>query len=332
MTVARDLLPLDAIRVVGLAGLGSVGSAWAALLLASGYDVVAYDYDPTVARSLDSAVRAAWPVLSSLRSDLPTKPPMEKVRFVGSLEALAAGSDAIQENVAESLEIKREVMSRIDAALPSDRLILSSSGGVPPSRLQEFCRHPERVVLGHPFHPAYVIPLVEVVGGQRTSSEAVDLAIAFYQTLGKRPIRLRKEMVGHLTNRLQFAMLREAIYCLSEGMASADDIDSAVRWGLGLRWALLGPLMTFNLAGGSAGIEQLIARFGSDVETWWDALGAPRLTPDVCAKLYEGVRELRHGKSNDQWGQWRDGELIELLKFRGEHPYLADVLDPVEGT
>lgn len=330
--MARDLLPLDAIRVVGLAGLGSVGAAWAALLLASGYEVVAYDHDPAVAQSLGGAVCAAWPVLSSLRSNLPTNPPMEKVRFVDSLDALAAGSDAIQENVAEALETKRVVMSQIDAALPPDRLILSSSGGVPPSRLQEFCRYPERVVLGHPFHPAYVIPLVEVVGGQRTRPEAVDLAIAFYQSLGKRPIRLRKEMVGHLTNRLQFAMLREAIHCLSEGVASADDIDSAVRWGLGLRWALLGPLMTFNLAGGSGGIEQLITRFGSDVETWWDALGTPRLTPDVCAKLYDGVRELRHGKSNEQWGQWRDAELIELLKFRAEHPYLADVLDPARET
>lgn len=326
------LLPLDAIRTVGLVGVGSVGTAWAALLLASDYNVVAYDQDPVAAERLDGAVRKAWPVLRALRGDLPEGPPTERVRFAASLEGLARESDAIQENVAEALETKRAVMSQIDAVLPPDRLILSSSGGVPPSRLQEFCQHPERVVLGHPFHPAYVVPLIEVVGGQHTSREAVDLATAFYRRLGKRPITLRKEMVGHLTNRLQFAMLREAIHCLSEGVASADDIDSAVRWGLGLRWALLGPLMTFNLAGGSAGIEQLIARFGGDVETWWDALGSPRLTPEVCGALYAGVRELKQGISNERWEQWRDAELIELLKYRAAHPYLTEVLDPAGET
>nr|WP_283817434.1 3-hydroxyacyl-CoA dehydrogenase NAD-binding domain-containing protein [Bradyrhizobium liaoningense] len=323
---------MEAVRGVGLAGVGAVGAAWAALLLASGYEVVAYDQDPAAVDRLDATVRAAWPVLSSLRSGVPDSPPMEKVRFVSSLEALADASDLIQENVAEALETKRAVMSRIDAVLPPDRLILSSSGGVPPSQLQEFCRHPKRVVLGHPFHPAYVIPLVEVVGGRRTSPEAVDLAMSFYARLGKRPIRLQKEMVGHLTNRLQFAILREAIHCLSEGVASADDIDVAVRWGLGLRWALLGPLMTFNLAGGSGGVEQVIARFHDDVEKWWDALGVPRLTPEVCAKLYDGVRQLRHGISNEKWGQWRDAELIELLKYRALHPYLAEPPDPARET
>lgn len=318
------LLPLAAVKVVGLAGAGSVGAAWAALLLAGGFEVVAYDSDAGARDRLEEAVLGAWPVLQQLQPGLPTQPPMDRVRFVASLEELAEASDLVQENVAEALEVKRAVLSRIDAVLPADKLILSSSGGVPPSKLQEFCIRPERVLLGHPFHPAYVIPLVEVVGGRVTRKDAVDLAIAFYAKLGKRPITLRKEMVGHLTNRLQFAVLREAVHCLNEGVASADDIDAAVRWGLGLRWALMGPLMTFNLAGGSGGVEQIVARFKDDVNTWWDALGAPRLTPEVSAKLFEGVRDLRHGMTNDEWGAWRDNQLVELLKFRAAHPYLAE--------
>jgi carnitine 3-dehydrogenase len=322
--MADKLLPLEAIKVVGLAGAGSVGAAWGALLLASGYEVVAYDSDDGASKRLNDAVVAAWPVLKSLHSGIPERPPLERLRFVASLEELAKASDLVQENVGEALDVKSAVLSRIDAALPPGKLILSSSGGVPPSTLQGFCSHPERVLLGHPFHPAYVIPLVEVVGGSATRPDAVDLAIAFYAKLGKRPIRLRKEMVGHLTNRLQFAVLREAIHCLNEGVASAEDIDAAVRWGLGLRWALMGPLMTFNLAGGSGGVEQIVGRFKEDVHTWWDALGEPRLTPEVCARLYEGVGELRRGRSNDEWGLWRDGQLVELLKFRAAHPYLAE--------
>lgn len=318
------LVSLEQIKVVGLAGTGSVGAAWAALLLAGGYEVVACDADAAAAERLPEAVRAAWPVLRALQGDLPHEPPVQRLRILSTLEDMARASDLVQENVAEALDIKREVLSRIDAALGPDRLILSSSGGVPPSTLQSYCKHPERVLLGHPFHPAYVIPLVEVVGGEHTSQEAVDLAFAFYLKLGKRPIRLRKEMVGHLTNRLQFAVLREAIHCLNEGVATADDIDASVRWGLGLRWALMGPLMTFNLAGGAGGVEQIVSRFKDDVHTWWDALGAPRLTPDVCSRLFSGVADLKSGRSNDEWARWRDEELIELLKFRAAHPYLAE--------
>jgi carnitine 3-dehydrogenase len=319
------LLPLERIKVVGLAGAGSVGIAWAALLLAAGYEVVAYDEDPAAANRLTDGVRDAWPVLRALHSGTDDFP--GRVTFVSSLEELARRSDLVQENVAEAVSVKQEVLSRIDAVLPPDRLILSSSGGVPPSKLQEFCSHPERVLLGHPFHPAYVIPLVEVVPGAQTRDEAVELAIQFYTKLGKRPIRLRKEMVGHLTNRLQFAVLREAIHCLNEGVASAEDIDAAVRWGLGLRWALMGPLMTFNLAGGAGGVEQIVARFKDDVHAWWDSLGEPRLTDEVCKTLFQGVGELRHGRSNEEWGRWRDAELLELLKFRAAHPYLAEAAE-----
>jgi carnitine 3-dehydrogenase len=324
MVTGTPLLPLEAIRVVGIVGAGSVGTAWAALLLATGFDVVVFDPDAAAAQRLREGVESAWSALRKLRNELPVSPPLSRVRFVETIEALARSSDLVQENVAEALDVKREAISAIDRHLPPDRLILSSSGGVPPTRMQEFCQRPERLVLGHPFHPAHVIPLVEVLGGEKTRPDAVELAAAFYRKIGKRPIVLRRERVGHLSNRLQFALLREAINCLNEGVASAEDIDAAVRWGLGLRWALMGPLMTFNLAGGDGGIEQILARFHGDVELWWASLGTPTLTPDVCKSLRDGVEELRRGRSNGEWARWRDSELIDLLSFRQMHPYLGE--------
>jgi 3-hydroxyacyl-CoA dehydrogenase len=237
---------------------------------------------------------------------------------------MAQASDLVQENAPENPEIKREVIAEIDRHLPPDRLILSSSGGVTPSQLQTFCTQaPGRLALGHPFHPAHIIPLVEVVGGQQTDPAVVELALQFYTHLGKRPIHLRREMVGHLSNRLQFALLREAAHCLATGVASAPDIDAAVRWGLGPRWALMGSLMTFNLAGGSGGLSSLLERFGDDVQRWWDALAHTQLTPAVRDALVDGARELTRNRSNDEWAQWRDDALIEFFRFVSAHPYPA---------
>lgn len=320
------LLALENIRVAGLAGAGSVGTAWAALMMAKDMKVVVYDPSEGAAERLRAGVEAAWPALRALDSASQANPPFEALSFAASLEDMARQSDIVQENVAEALEIKRDVIAKIDSVVPSDRLILSSSGGVPPSQLQAFCIHPERLLLGHPFHPAYIVPLVEVVAGEKTLPEAVTLARRFYEKLGKHPITLQKEMTGHLSNRLQFALLREAIFCLSEGVASADDIDAAMLFGLGPRWAVMGPLMTFNLAGGDGGMEQILARFRTDVEGWWSSLGQPTLTPEVCDSLKAGAQMLRKGHSNAEWSAWRDRELVDFLSYRIAHPYAGDDL------
>ncbi|CEH94248.1 hypothetical protein Xdur_012000 [Xanthomonas citri pv. durantae] len=323
------LLPLERIRTVGLAGAGAVGHGWAALLLARGYDVLASDPAEGAAQRLTEAVRERWPALRQLGLATDAAPPLQRLRFTESLSALAQASDLVQENAPENPEIKREVIAEIDANLPADRLILSSSGGVPPSQLQGFCRRaPQRLLLGHPFHPAHIVPLVEVVGGEHSDPDAIELAMQFYDRLGKRPIRLRRELVGHLSNRLQFALLREAAHCLSSGVASASDIDAALRWGLGPRWALMGGLMTFNLAGGPGGLSSLLERFGDDVQRWWDALEPTRLTPEVRQALVAGADELTAGRSNEDWAQWRDEVLIDYFRFAAEHPYPSDKNEP----
>lgn len=315
------LLPLERIETVGLAGVGAVGYGWAVLLLARGYAVVASDPAPGARQGLEPAVAERWPAMLRLGlTSLPT-PPLERLRFATSLAEMAAASDLVQENAPENPAIKQQVIAEVDAHLAPDRLILSSSGGLPPSQLQRYCRSPERLVLGHPFHPAHIVPLVEVVGGERTDPAAVELALSFYTRLGKRPIRLEREMVGHLTNRLQFALLREAANCLASGVASATDIDAALRWGLGPRWALMGGLMTFNLAGGPGGLASLLERFGSDVERWWADLAPTRLTPKVRQALISGAAELTAGRPNEEWAQWRDDALIDFFRFASEHPY-----------
>lgn len=318
------LLAIDQIKTVGLAGAGAVGFGWAALLLARGYQVVAADPAEDAESRLRAAVHDRWPALVRLGIATTESPPIDALKFVSSLEEMAAASDLVQENAPEGTEVKRAVISAIDSALRPECLILSSSGGVPPSVMQSYCKHPERLLLGHPFHPAHIVPLVEVVGGDRSTPEAVEIALQFYRRLGKHPIHLKKERVGHLSNRLQFALLREASNCLASGVASAEDIDAAMRWGLGPRWALMGSLMTFNLAGGEGGLESLLNRFADDIQKWWDSLEATKLTPEVRASLVEGARQIGAGISNREWELWRDNALIDFFQFRSTHPYLTD--------
>jgi 3-hydroxyacyl-CoA dehydrogenase len=325
-TEGSGLLPLAAIQRIGLAGIGSVGTAWAALLLARGYEVLAFDAQPGAVDKAREGIKAVWPAFAALGITAASAPPLDRLRESSSLEELAADSDLVQENVAEAIAVKADVIRRIDAVLPPDRLLLSSTGGVMPSRLQAHCIHPSRVLVGHPFHPASLVPLVEVVPGPATSAEAVELAASFYEKLGKHPIKLKKGMTGHLANRLQFALLREAIHCVHEGVAGAEEVDAAMRFGLGPRWAIMGPLMTFNLSGGDDGIDGVLPRFGKDIASWWASLGSVTFTPEVVASLREGMAELRRGRSSSEWGAWRDAKLVEVLQllarldYPGERP------------
>ncbi len=302
-----------AIRRVAIVGAGTIGASWAALFLARGLEVVVSD-PATDAEALTRArVQAAWPVLAELGHVLPGAS-AEALRFEPDLEAALAGADFVQENAPEREDFKTTLFARMDAVLPPQVIVASSSSGLIMSRLQSQCRHASRFVIGHPFNPPHLIPLVEVVGGEQTSADTIDRCIAFYRGLGKYPIRLNKEVPGHIANRLQAALWREAIHLAAENVASVADIDAAVSQGPGLRWALFGPHMTFNLGGGAGGLANFMDHLLGPVQTWWDDLGAPEVTPDLQQRLVAGVNAEAGERSIADLVQTRDAQLTALLK------------------
>ena len=302
-----------AIRRVAIVGAGTIGASWAALFLARGLEVVVSD-PATDAEALTRArVQAAWPVLAELGHVLPGAS-AEALRFEPDLEAALAGADFVQENAPEREDFKTTLFARMDAVLPPQVIVASSSSGLIMSRLQSQCRHASRFVIGHPFNPPHLIPLVEVVGGTQTSADTIDRCIAFYRGLGKYPIRLNKEVPGHIANRLQAALWREAIHLAAENVASVADIDAAVSQGPGLRWALFGPHMTFNLGGGAGGLANFMDHLLGPVQTWWDDLGAPEVTPELRQRLIAGVNAEAGQRSIADLVQARDAQLTALLK------------------
>jgi len=208
------------------------------------------------------------------------------------------------------------LLPRIAAVLGAEVVIASSSSGLLASRLWEGCAHPERILIGHPFNPPHLVPLVEVVGGTTASTAAVLAAVAFYRAIGKHPITLHKEVPGHLANRLQAALWREAVHMLAEGVASVADIDAAISEGPGLRWALMGPHLTFHMAGGEGGMEHFLHHLLPAMQGWWQSLGNPEVTPDLQRKLVEGVREEVAGRSIPDLARERDAKLTRLLASR----------------
>ena len=302
-----------AIRRVAIVGAGTIGASWAALFLARGLEVVVSDPAADAEALTRARVQAAWPVLAELGHVLPGAS-AEALRFEPDLEAALAGADFVQENAPEREDFKTTLFARMDAVLPPQVIVASSSSGLIMSRLQSQCRHASRFVIGHPFNPPHLIPLVEVVGGEQTSADTIDRCIAFYRDLGKYPIRLNKEVPGHIANRLQAALWREAIHLAAENVASVADIDAAVSQGPGLRWALFGPHMTFNLGGGAGGLANFMDHLLGPVQTWWDDLGAPEVTPDLQQRLIAGVNAEAGERSIADLVQTRDAQLTALLK------------------
>lgn len=305
----------EAIEVVGVIGTGSVGASWAALFLAHGMRVLAHDPAAGAEDAARSFVANAWPALMDLLGTPQRALPAERLVFLDSIEAVARGAQMIQENSPERPEVKSRVIGAIDAAASPDKLILSSTGGIFPTELQKACRHPERFVVMHPFNPAHLIPLVEVVAGQSTAPAATAWAMAFARRCGKHPIALLREATGHLTNRLQFSLLREAVHCLAEGIASPTDIDAAVRLGLGPRWALMGGLLTMHMAGGAGGMRGILDHAGDAIEGWWASLGQPHLDAATRAKLLAAADEVAAGHSIAEWAAWRDRHLAHMVKL-----------------
>jgi carnitine 3-dehydrogenase len=309
------LSPKD-VRSVAVIGTGAVGASWASLFLAHGMAVVAFDPSPGAEERARAFVTAAWPSLRELGFAQTEVPPLDRLRFVPSATEATKAADVVQENAPEKPGLKSALMAELDEAAPADKIILSSTGGIPPTVLQSNLRYPERVVVLHPFNPSHLIPLVEVVGGARTDERVVAWAIEFARHVGKEPIRVNVEANGHMANRLQFALVREAVACLVDGVASASDIDAAVKYGLAPRWAFMGPLLTLHLAGGAGGMRGILDHAGKAIEEWWTPRSQLQFTPEVKGRLVEAAQDISSGRPVHDWESWRDRNLVRVLRLQ----------------
>lgn len=302
------------IKRVGIVGTGVIGASWAAYYLAQGFDVHAYDPAPDAEKKLRDLVDRFWVALT--RIGLAEGASVDRLSFSGDIGVALADVDFVQENGPERMDIKRSLFADITRHVREDVIVATSSSGILISDIQGAASHPERIVLGHPFNPPHLIPLVEVVGGKLTSQRAIQETLAFYTAIGKKPIHIRREVPGHIANRLQAALWREAFYLVEQGVASVADIDTAIAHGPGLRWALLGPFMNLHLSGGPGGIGHVIDHLGPPIEGWWRNLGDLSFTPQVRAEAVEGIDRELEGRELGALNEARDDVLIQLLALK----------------
>lgn len=303
------------IKRVAVIGTGVIGASWASLFLAKGLQVTATDPAPGADVALRKYISDAWPALEQI--GLAPGASQSNLTFNADMKTAVADADFVQENAPERIEFKQKLYRDLDQILAADVIIASSSSGLKVSDIQEGCEnHPERVVLGHPFNPPHIIPLVEIVGGAKTSEETIERAIAFYAELGKRPVRLNKEVPGHVANRLAAALFREVLYLVSAGVISVADIDDAVSWGPGLRWGVMGPNLLYKLGGGAGGMKHFFEQFSAPMTGLWKVLGTPEITPELVENVIAGVDVEAGSHSAEELSAKRDSVLLGLLALR----------------
>lgn len=293
-------------------GAGVIGASWTALFLASGREVAVYDNSPTVDKTVRDYVARAWPTLESLGLVKGGSP--DGIRFCKSAAEAVEGASFVQENVPERIEIKHALYKEIEACLATDAVVATSASGLTLSEMQEGWKEPGRFVLGHPFNPPHLIPLVEVMGNERTEAGVVEAAERFYEAVGKVTIRVNREVPGHVANRLQAAVWREAIHLVKSGVASVEDVDKAMWAGPGLRWAAMGPTMLFHLGAGEGGLAAFCERYTDSFNRWWDDLGVLHLDPAIAETLVAGVTEEANGQSPADLSAHRDALIASIQK------------------
>ncbi|MCW6530032.1 carnitine 3-dehydrogenase [Sphingomonas sp. MMSM20] len=305
------------VRKAGLVGGGVIGAGWAARLLLNGIDVAIFDPDPEIGRKVETVLagaRRAWQRL------IPAGLPAEgKLRLASSVEDAVADADFVQESLPEREDLKIDVLGRIDRATRPDVVIGSSTSGLLPTRLQSGMAHPERLVVGHPFNPVYLLPLVEICGGAATSDATKQWAADFYISLGMHPLHVRKEIDGFIADRLLEALWREALWLVNDGIATTEEIDDAIRYGAGLRWSFMGTFLIYRVAGGEAGMRHFLAQFGPALKLPWTKLEAPELTDALVDRVAEQSDDQAGGTSIRELERIRDDALIAVLSgLRGE--------------
>ena len=304
------------IRQIAIVGTGVIGASWATHYLARGFDVVATDPAPNAEENLRKYVDEAWEQATSL--GLTPGASRARMSFTAKMQEALANADFVQENAPERPEFKMKLFAEMDAATPVDSIIASSSSGITPSVMQSNCKHPERVLVGHPFNPPHIVPLVEIVGGTKTSPDAIRSAMEFYASIGKKPILLNKELPGHVANRLQAALYREIMFLIQQGVLSVADADDAVSYGPGLRWGVMGPSLQWHLGGGAGGIKHFMDHLMDPMAGLIKTLGTPDVTPELKKTIAEGVLQEAGEHSVDQLAQNENELLVGLLRLRSQ--------------
>jgi carnitine 3-dehydrogenase len=301
------------IKQVTVVGTGVIGNGWIARFLAKGYDVIATDPAEGAEVRIRASIDNAWPALE--KQGLAEGASKDRLTFEPDLAKAVANADLIQENVPEREELKRKVLADIDRLAKPDAIIASSTSGLKPSTLQADCAKPERVIVAHPFNPVYLVPLVELVGGEATTTETIKTAEEFYQSIDMKPLVISTEIEGHVADRLMEAIWREALHLVNDGVATTEEVDAAIIYGPGLRWALMGPFLTLHLAGGEQGMKHMLEQFGPALKLPWTKLVAPELTEELTNKVVDGCEQQTTGHSITQLEQRRDDFLIELMQL-----------------
>ncbi|MCH4825939.1 3-hydroxyacyl-CoA dehydrogenase NAD-binding domain-containing protein [Planococcus halocryophilus] len=298
-------------KKISVVGTGVIGNGWIARFLAQGFDVVAFDPAEGAQERTQKALDQAWPSLEKI--GLAEGADRNRLIFVSTIEEAVCDADLIQENVPEREDLKKSVLASIDTYAKVDAIIGSSTSGIMPSVLQEGLKYPERLIVAHPFNPVYILPLVELVAGSKTDANIVNRAKNFYASVGMKPLIIQKEIEGHLADRLMEALWREALHLVNDGVATTEEVDAAIVYGAGLRWAQMGPFLTFHLAGGEKGMRHMLEQFGPALKLPWTKLEAPELTDELKEKVIKGCESHANDTTIAELENKRNAFLVELL-------------------
>lgn len=310
---------MSEISHTAILGAGVIGASWAALFLAAGRSVTVYDPAPDSENQTRAFVEAAWPALEELGLTARANP--DALTFADTAADAVDGAAFVQENVPEREAIKHALYSEIEPTLGDAAIVSSSTSGMTLDALQAGWKDPAPLILGHPFNPPHLIPLVELTANAKTGVGVLERTEAFYQDIGKVTIRIKKGMPGHVANRLQAAVWREAVHMAVEGVASVEDIDKAMWAGPGLRWAAMGPTMLFHLGAGEDGLRAFCEHFRDTFNGWWDGLGQPHLNDDVIDRLVQGIAKEANGRSPKTLAAERDTLIVAMQKsLKGIRP------------
>jgi 3-hydroxyacyl-CoA dehydrogenase len=301
---------------IAIVGTGVIGASWAAYYLARGFDVVATDPGPQAEANLRKYVDDAWPLLTQV--GLSPGASRDRLTFSPDMSRALAEADWVQENAPERPDFKIKLFAQMDEATPPNSIIASSSSGITMDVIQSGAKRPERCVIGHPFNPPHVVPLVEIVGGAKTSEATIERAMAFYASIGKKPVRLYKALPGHVANRFQAALYKEVLYLVQQGVLSVADADIAVSYGPGIRWGVMGPSLQWHVGGGQGGIQHFMEHLMDPLAAMMKTLGTPEITPQLKQTVVDAVLKEAAGRSVEQLAREENSVLTGLLKLRSE--------------